>query len=91
MPIIAEDVTYMTVSDVAGIVGVARQTVWRWHRQGLIPAGHKFRNRTVVFAPDEVEAIREYANRVEPVEGPQPRQLSLLNGSNNQRSDRHES
>jgi len=67
----------LTATDVLEQVPVTRQTLWRWRQEGKIPAGHRYRNRQVVFTPDEVEAIREYANRVEPIgdpkaDGPSP-------------------
>lgn len=69
MPININDVRYLTVTDLLKEVGVTRQTLWRWRQEGKVPTGHRYRNRQVVFSPEEVEAISEYANRIEPIIG----------------------
>lgn len=58
---------YLTATGLLQIVDVTRQTLWRWRHEGKIPAGHRYRGRQVVFSPDEVEAIQEHANRIEPI------------------------
>jgi predicted DNA-binding transcriptional regulator AlpA len=60
-------IKYLSLAEVSADLRISRQTVWRWRQQGKIPGGHRFRNRQVVFSMDEVEAIREYANRIEPI------------------------
>jgi len=70
MPVEINGISYLTATDVLGQVPVTRQTLWRWRQEGKIPAGHRYRNRQVVFTAGEVEAIREYANRVEPIGDP---------------------
>ena len=53
------------------LLGITRQTLWRWRQAGLVPAGAKYRDHLLVFTDDEVVLIREYAQRVIPV-GPPP-------------------
>lgn len=60
-------IKYLTATGLLQIVDVTRQTLWRWRHEGKIPAGHRYRGRQVVFSPDEVEAIQEHANRIEPI------------------------
>jgi predicted site-specific integrase-resolvase len=62
-------------------VDVTRQTLWRWRQEGKIPAGHRYRGRQVVFNPEEVSVIQEYANRIEPIDTAEGEQLSLFNGN----------
>jgi len=59
-------VKYYSTSFVLSEVGVSRQTLWRWRREGLIPQGHRFRNGQLLFTHDEHQKILEYANRVVP-------------------------
>ena len=43
-----------------------------------MPAGRRFRDKQILFTADELEQIRQYANRVEPI-GNDPRsQLNLF-------------
>jgi hypothetical protein len=66
-----DGVRYFSASELLIELGVSRQTLWRWRQQRKIPA-------------DEVELIRQYANRIEPneerKEQPGFRQLGLFNG-----------
>lgn len=80
MPVKINEISYLTASDVLEEVGVTRQTLWRWRQEGKIPQGNRFRNRQVIFSPEEVEVIREFANRIEPIREDEDVQLSLFNG-----------
>lgn len=73
MPIQIEGVEYFTAADIQRQIGVVRQTLWRWRRARKIPQGRRYRDKTIVFTLAEVEVIRDYSNRLEPVEPPQPR------------------
>jgi predicted site-specific integrase-resolvase len=59
--------TYYEAKEILKVVGVTRQTLWTWRKDGLIPAGNRFRNR-IVFTGAEVRAISAYAAKLEPVE-----------------------
>jgi len=81
MPLKIDGVTYYTAADIHRNVGVARQTLWRWRKTRKIPQGRRYRDRQVLFTEEEVEAIREYANRLEPVEPNEAYQLKLFKPS----------
>lgn len=70
MPLEINKIRYLTLADLLKEVDVTRQTLWRWRQEGKIPPGHRYRNRQVICSPEEVEAIREHANRVEPIDDP---------------------
>lgn len=73
MPIKIEGIEYFTATDIQRDVGVVRQTLWRWRTARKVPQGRRYRDKTIVFTKEEVEAIREFANRLEPVDTPPPR------------------
>jgi excisionase family DNA binding protein len=68
MPVTIEGEEYYTNSEVSDELKVSRQTLWRWREKGSIPAGLRYRTRQVLFKADEVEAIRQFANRLVPIE-----------------------
>lgn len=61
--------TYVTTAEVLVEIGVTRQTLWRWRREGKIPKGRRFRDRQVIFSAEEMADILNYANRLEPLGG----------------------
>ena len=73
MPIQIEGVTYYSAADIQRDLGVVRQTLWRWRKAAKIPLGRRYRDRQIVFTKQEVEAIRRFANRLEPAETEQRR------------------
>ena len=60
-------IEYFSAALVAKELGVSRQTFWRWRRQGKIQPGHRLRDRKILYTADEVLAIREFANHLEPI------------------------
>jgi predicted DNA-binding transcriptional regulator AlpA len=81
MPFEIDGTEYLVASEVVEELGITRQTLWRWRRQGKVPPGRRFRGGQVLFTPAEVQAIREYAYRVEPIEKAPFGQLKLFNGT----------
>lgn len=57
---------YVPATVIARELGVSRQTLWRWRRDGTIPQGHVHRRRRLMFTADECRRIAEHANRIEP-------------------------
>jgi predicted DNA-binding transcriptional regulator AlpA len=78
MPIQIDGVTYFSSADVAQHVGVSRVTLWRWRHEKKIPAGHRLRGKHVIFTASEMDAIRDFALRVEPIAPDAPDQLTLF-------------
>lgn len=78
MPVQVGGLTYFTNNEVSEELGVSRQTLWRWREKGRIPPGVRFRTRQVLFTVEEAAAIREYANKLEPIEFGGTRQLGLF-------------
>ena len=62
------NVDFFTANDVAKNVDISRQTLWRWRKDRKILAGYRLRNRQLLFSRAELEAIREYALSIEPIE-----------------------
>jgi hypothetical protein len=72
---------YFSVTETIKLTGISRQTLWRWRQEGKVPAGHLFRDKQVVFTADELEQVRQYANRVEPISDDPRSQLNLFKGT----------
>lgn len=90
MPVNINDINYLSVSELLDELEVTRQTLWRWRQEGKIPAGHRMRNRMVVFSPLEVDEIKTFANQVEPIDpkGEAMPQLNLFDQANVTRGGR---
>ena len=73
-----DGVNYCSANELASELDVSRQTLWRWRQGGKIPAGHRFRDGRILFTAEEATAVRNFANRIEPAAGVDPRQLSLF-------------
>lgn len=78
MPVEVGGQQFFTNNEVSEQLSVSRQTLWRWREKGRIPPGVRYRTRQVLFTADEVMAIREYANKLEPIEFRGTRQLGLF-------------
>lgn len=58
---------YYSAAELVGELGISRQTLWRWRKEAKIPSGHRFRNGQVLFSEAELEKIRRFACRIEPI------------------------
>ena len=71
--------SYIAANELLAELNISRQTLWRWRREGNIPVGHRFRDGKVVFTEAEADEIRQFANRVEPIDEAERNQLGLFN------------
>ena len=78
MSLIIKGIHYVTIAEIAAELGVSRQTLWRWRQKGHIPMGHRYRGRQVILSADECGLVREYAQRLEPVETSDDGQMELF-------------
>ena len=86
MAINIKGVTYYSVTDIHQDLDVTRQTLWRWRKDGKIPQGLRYRGHQIVFTKQEAEAIREYANRLEPAELSNSDKVKVLSANSSKRS-----
>ena len=80
MPVKINDRRYLFVTEVAEQLGVTRQTLWRWRRDGSIPVGSKYRGRQIVYTAEELEIIRQFSERIEPIDDSHRYQKTLFEG-----------
>ena len=80
-PIEIDDVEYYSQAQVLRDLRISRQTLYRWRQEGKIPVGHLYRGTRIIFTAEEVEAIRLFANRVEPLDPTDANQLKLFNNN----------
>jgi len=80
MPVLIENIRYFSAVEIYEELRVSRTTFWRWRADGRIPNGRRYRGKRVLFNEQELEAIREFANRLEPVEPTSRNQMKLFNG-----------
>ncbi len=73
-----EGTAYVAANELLGELKISRQTLWRWRREGHIPTGHRFRDGKVMFTQAEANEIRQYANRIEPIDVAERNQLGLF-------------
>jgi hypothetical protein len=59
---------YISLDQVAREVEVSRTTLWRWRQSGKVPLGCRYRGRLTLFTLEERNAIRDYANRLAPID-----------------------
>jgi len=80
MPVLIGDTRYFYAIEICQELRVSRTTFWRWRADGSIPNGKRYRGNRVLFNEEEFVAIRQFANRLEPVEPPNRNQLKLFSG-----------
>ena len=76
VPIEIKGVTHYPLGEAAAMAGVARQTLSKWAKDGLVPPGQMYSGRYRVFSDEEMVKVMEYAHRLVP---PKPRQGSQMN------------
>jgi len=84
MPVLIDGTKYYSAAEIAKDLRISRSTFWRW--RGLseenLPVGRRYRGgKMVLFTVEEVEAIRGFANRLEPVQRASRDQMKLFNGT----------
>ncbi|MGE3668527.1 MAG: helix-turn-helix transcriptional regulator [Polyangiaceae bacterium] len=65
-PVEIAGVQYHTLAEVLEITGITRQTLWRWRRESKVPAGHRYRDKQLLYTRSELLQIQTYANRLQP-------------------------
>jgi predicted DNA-binding transcriptional regulator AlpA len=81
MPVLIDGVRYFSAIEIVKELGVSRSTFWRWRSRGEIPNGRRYRRgKMVLFTDEEFEAVRDFANHLEPVQGTNRDQMKLFNG-----------
>src|ERR1700720_3302334 len=78
IPVAIEGTVYFSATDVAAVLKISRQTLWRWRRAGKIPLGHRFRDGQTFFTQSEVEEIKSFAHRIIPIDPTDRDQLELF-------------
>jgi len=73
-----EGTSYLVANELLDELDITRQTLWRWRRAGRIPQGHRFRDGKVVFTQEAADEVRQYANRIEPIDVAERNQLRLF-------------
>ena len=81
MPVLIGNIRYFSAVEIYKELRVSRTTFWRWRADGRIPNGRRYRGKTVLFNEEELAAIREYADRLEPTESVNRDQMKLFNGA----------
>ncbi len=79
MPLKVNNIIYLTSTEHQEELNLSRQTLWRWRQDGKVSQGHRYRRHQAIFTPDETQAIRDYANQVEPIDPESCDRLSLFN------------
>ncbi len=67
-PVKIDGVDYFAAADVHRAVGVARSTFWRWRSAAKVPKGRRHRDGRILYTEQELQLIRHFANRLEPLD-----------------------
>jgi hypothetical protein len=73
-----DGIAYFAAVDLAAVLRISRQTLWRWRRAGKIPLGHRFRDGQTFFTQSEVEEVKSYALQIKPIDPRDRNQLELF-------------
>lgn len=88
MPLTINDIEYYSLAELVDLVGVSRQTLWRWRKEGRVPLGRRFRQRQILFTVAEMKEVERIANLLELVEPAGARTESGRRASRQRRSTR---
>jgi predicted DNA-binding transcriptional regulator AlpA len=66
MPLTVNGIRYLSLTEVADLVGRHRTTLWRWREQRKIPEGLRYCDQHLLYDTSEVEEIYAYAHRLQP-------------------------
>jgi cysteine desulfurase len=64
MPTKIEDSEYFSLQEIAEMVSVSRQTLWRWRQEGKMPQGRSFRGRSLLFSEAELALVKQRAHEL---------------------------
>ena len=66
MPVTIDSTSYLTIGEVAKLIGRSTQTIKRWEDTGKIPQSTRQKsNNWRIYSPSDVEAIKMYSNSLE--------------------------
>ena len=77
-PVHIDRIAYFAATDVAAVLKISRQTLWRWRRAGKIPLGHRFRDGQTFFTQSELEEVKSFAHQIKPIDPTDRNQLELF-------------
>ncbi len=78
LPVLLNEISYLTLNELADELDISRQTLWRWRREGKVPPGLRDRRNRALFGAEDAELVREFANQLEPAVPPSAGQLKLF-------------
>lgn len=80
MSVEVNGIRYFSKAEVAEIISVSRQTLYRWIDEGKIPAPRHERRRDgrLLYSQADLDEIQSFANDVEPVDQSSPDQMRLF-------------
>lgn len=70
MPVIVDDRTYYRTAEVCRLVGISRNTLFRWLRRGMFSdVEYRDWRGWRLFTADQIETIRTYTSQVTAIVG----------------------
>lgn len=64
MPTRIEESDYYSLQEIAELLSVSRQTLWRWRQEGKMPQGRSHRGRTLLFSEAELDFVKQRAQEL---------------------------